>query len=99
MLYKQIRRDAGTQKNRKILCFVTLKCFPNNICFGYKNKDRRFAAVPDENIARNKISPAPWENMPSVVALGFLFIRLPSAFSMPSARPGRESVTMFIQSG
>lgn len=72
MLYKQIRRDAGTQKNRKILCFVTSKCFPNNICFGYKNKDRRFAAVTDENTARNKISPAPLDAGDTRIKLIFM---------------------------
>lgn len=72
MLYKQIRRDAGAQKNRKTLCFVTLKCFPNNICFGYKNKGRRFAAVPDKNTARNKISPAPLDAGDTWIKLIFM---------------------------
>lgn len=52
MLYKQIRRDAGAQKNRKILCFVTSKCFPNNICFGYKIR------TADSPQSLTKISPA-----------------------------------------
>ena len=43
-------------------------------------------------------NPAPLEKIPSVVGLGLRSIRFPSAFSMPSARPGSESVTMFTQS-
>ena len=72
MLYKQIRRDAGAQKNRKILCFVTLKCFLNNICFGYKNKGRGFAAAPDKNTDRNKISPAPLDAGDTRIKLIFM---------------------------
>lgn len=52
MLYKQIRRDAGTQKNRKILCFVTLKCF--RIIFVSDIKIR----TADSPQSLTKISPA-----------------------------------------
>ena len=40
--------------------------------------------------------PAPSAKTESSVFLGFLFIILPSAFSVPSARPGVESVIILI---